>query len=114
VPICAAEIRSEPRVVEWISLVQAHGNNLGNDIIKRGVNAANVWVCFMVYSGATAFDFAQDFSGQYFKAVDPANAIPDAHTLLIWGKHTDLVITSLAEIAAKIVSTRKLSRSSPL
>jgi hypothetical protein len=32
----------------------------------------------MVYSGTTAFDFAQDFSGQYFKAVDPANAIPDA------------------------------------
>ena len=102
VPICAAEI-TPARVVLWTYLMHGHGGNMPVNVAAAAANPADVYVCMMVYSGASSFYAAQNFQDDYFAALDPGNAIPNANALLIYGDHTQLVITKQAMIAVEIV-----------
>ncbi|HRD50766.1 MAG: hypothetical protein JNK95_09770 [Candidatus Competibacter sp.] len=102
VPICAAEI-TPPRTVNWIYLMHAHGGNDPLNVAAAAANPANVYVCMLVYSGASSLWAAQNCQGTFFTALDPANAIPNANALLIYGAHTTLVISRQAMIAVDIV-----------
>ena len=102
VPICAAEI-TPPRTVDWIYLMHGHGGNNPLNVAAAAVNPANVYVCMLVYSGASGFWAAQNLQGAFFAALDPGNVIPNANALLIYGNHTKLAITRQAMIAVDIV-----------
>jgi len=100
VPICAAEI-TPPRTVNWIYLMHGHGGNMPLNV--AAAVPANVYVCMLVYSGASSLWAAQNLQGQYFQALDPGNIIPNANALLIFGNHTKLAISRQAMIAVDIV-----------
>jgi hypothetical protein len=101
VPICAAEI-TPPRTVEWIYLMHAHGGNNPKNVSVYAENPENVYVCMMVYSGASSLWAAQYMQDAFFAALDPSNVIPNANALLIYGPHTTLAITRQARIAVEI------------
>jgi hypothetical protein len=99
VPICAAEVTpGGVRTVQWIYLFHGYGTNLGLDLTRYMTTAANVYVAFLVYSGrgplwTTSYHIATTGQGDYFRALDPNDRIPNANALLIYGDFTSLGIT---------------------
>jgi hypothetical protein len=102
VPICAAEI-APPRTVTSIYLMHAHWGNNPVNVAAVAANPANVYVCMLVYSGASSLWGAINLQDTFFQALDPGNVIPNANALLIYGNHTTLAITRQAMIAVDIV-----------
>lgn len=102
IPVCAAEI-SAGRKVDWIYLMHQHGGNNPLNIAAAATNPNNVYVCLMVFSGASSLWAAENMQDSIFEALDPNDDIPQANALLIFGNHTRLVITRQAMVAVDVV-----------
>lgn len=101
VPVCACGI-TPPRTVDWIYLMHGHGGNPPLNVTTQPTNPQHIYICMMVYSGASSVYAATEFQGYYFEALDPNDVIPANNALLIFGDYTKLVITRQGMVAVNI------------